>query len=41
MFAAFVGAVILLVFIGIHGYRNRATNPIVKLKQWKNFKVED
>ncbi|WP_412560139.1 tryptophan-rich sensory protein [Winogradskyella sp. MIT101101] len=41
MFAAFVGTVILLVFIGIHGYRNRATNPIVKLKQWKNFKVED
>ncbi|WP_369997744.1 tryptophan-rich sensory protein [Winogradskyella sp.] len=36
MYSALVGALILLLFIGIHGYRNRATNPIVKFKELKN-----
>lgn len=30
---ALLGAIVLLLYIGYHGYRNRATNPFLKLKQ--------
>lgn len=33
MYAAFAGALILVVFASIHSYHNRATNPFFKLKQ--------
>ncbi|WP_178989380.1 tryptophan-rich sensory protein [Winogradskyella schleiferi] len=33
LYAAFIGAAILLISTGIHGYKNRATNPFLKLKQ--------
>jgi hypothetical protein len=36
---AFVGAAILLISVAMHGYKNRATNPFEKFKQWQNSKV--
>lgn len=36
---AFVGAGLLLVSSAIHGYKNRATNPFIKFRQWKNSNV--
>lgn len=36
MYVAFAGAAVLLISAGIHGYKNRATNPLIKFKQWKN-----
>lgn len=33
---AIAGALALLVSAGIHGYRNRATNLMIKFQQWKN-----
>ncbi len=35
MGVAFVSAVLLLLSIAIHAYKNRATNPFMKYKQWK------
>ncbi|NNE33261.1 MAG: tryptophan-rich sensory protein [Winogradskyella sp.] len=35
MIYAYVAAAILLVVCGIHGYKNRATNPFIKFKQWQ------
>ena len=34
VYAAFVGAAILVISSGIHGYINRATNPFLKLKAY-------
>ena len=39
MYSAFGGAIVLLISCAIHSYKNRATNPFVKFKQWKNSRV--
>jgi len=39
MYFAFAGAAVLLISCAIHSYKNRATNPFVKFKQWKNSRV--
>lgn len=36
MYFAFSSAVILIISALIHGFKNRATNPFMKLKQWGN-----
>lgn len=36
MYIAFVGATILVINAGVHGFKNRATNPLLKFKQWRN-----
>jgi len=36
MYFAYAGALLLLVFVAIHGYQNRATNPFLKFKQALN-----
>ena len=36
MSVAFLGAGILLINIAIHGFRNRATNPLIKFQQRRN-----
>jgi len=39
MYFAFASAAVLLISCAIHSYKNRATNPFVKFKQWKNSRV--
>ncbi len=39
MYFAFAGAVVLLISCAVHSYKNRATNPFEKYKQWKNSRV--
>lgn len=39
MYFAFASATVLLISCAIHSYKNRATNPFVKFKQWKNSRV--
>ena len=34
MYVAFLAAAMLLISNAIHAYRNRATNPFIKLRQW-------
>ena len=32
-------AIVVFINICIHGYQNRATNPMLKFKQWRASKV--
>jgi hypothetical protein len=40
MYFAFTGALILVISCAIHGYKNKATNPFIKLKQSLNSSKE-
>jgi hypothetical protein len=41
MVFAFAGALVLIVSAAIHGYKNRAKNPILKFQQWKNSRLSE
>jgi len=39
MYVAFAGAAFLILRTALHAYKNRATNPFLKFKAWKNSRV--
>ena len=41
LYFAFAGALVLLISVAIHGYKNQGTNPFVKFKQWKDSRVSE